>query len=82
MEDLPRRVQALEQEVHTLLGINSGLVTAVTALIKTHHNHPAVMHQLMALTEVGDGGSLGATMDVKQREAARLLLESLQRIEA
>lgn len=79
---LEGRVEDLERELETVLGICSGLTVALTALVATHHRPDVLQGRLLAITEVADAGILGSVMSLRQREAGRSVLELLQRIEA
>lgn len=76
------RIAALEREVETLLGMIAGLQVAAVSLVAKHHDHEQLVMHLATVTEILDAGSLGRTLSPKQRDVARTVLESLQRIEA
>lgn len=80
MKTVEERLQALEREAETMLGMIAGYQVVLSALIRKHPNPDQLKLDLATLAEVADAGALGQALSEKQRRVAREVVEQLQRL--
>lgn len=70
----------MERDMETMLAVHAGISVILSSLIATHPNYHQFQIHLSGLMEIAELGSLGRSLNDRQREVARHYVESLQQI--